>query len=253
LANNLRRDEAIINAADQLLKDQPLFWPAYDFLMIIRDNCLRPYHQESYLHLMRVQAIFQKFKKFWISGQFNALNRESAEKGMIPKGIIITDQEWLHLEWAHAFHDFCKMAYSVAFWDESGKFTAAQRKALHPHARWFYFLGEMFNVSESVVALSVLHHYLNHGYPDNGVVKQNQHFLNDAKFIFMLKILATTDIYEAMTGERSYREGKPHEFVIGKMPGELVNIGSIFIPHLDMVKETDFPSDEMICPIEHCA
>lgn len=253
LAENLRHEDAITEAANQLLKNESLFWSTHDFLLIIRDTCLRAYHEESYLHLMRVLAIFHEIKKFWLSGQFACLNREAISNGLIQESIKFSDEEWLYLEWACAFHDFCKMAYDVAFWDRSGKFTQEQRLALHPHARWFYYLGEMFNVPKPVAALAVLHHFLNHGYPDNGVVKENQHFLDDPRFVFMLKLVATADIYEAMSGERSYRQGMPHEYVIHGMLGELTNIGPIFIPHLEMIKETDFPSNKVICPISQCA
>jgi hypothetical protein len=115
LAENLRNDEAIIAAANQLLENQPLFWSTHDFLMIIRDNCLRPYHEESYLHLMRVLAIFRENKKFWLAGKFDALNRVAVEDGVFPEKISFTEDEWLCLEWAHAFHDFVRWHMQYLF------------------------------------------------------------------------------------------------------------------------------------------
>ncbi len=253
LAKNLSRSEAIKEAANHLLDGKPLFYSPIDFLLITRDECLRPYHEESFLHLMRMQAIFRDIRKLWEAGKFDTIMKEFVQKIGYQEEMFFSPDEWLYLEWAHAFHDFCKMAYTKEFWDESGTFNEAQRKALPSHARWFFYLGEMFAVPKEVVALSVLHHFRNQGYPDNGVVKANQEFLNDPKFMFMLGLLTTNDVYEAMTGKRSYRDGKPHEFVMNKLPSELTNIETDFMEILEITKEELFPGNSVISPMSLCA
>jgi len=253
LGMNLRRSEAIKEAANLILEGKPLFFSPIDFLMIIRDECLRPYHEETWLHLSRTLGIFWDICKLWQAGKFDAIMKALMQKAGLKTKIKFQPEEWLYLAWAHGLHDICKMAYKREFWDESGTFTDKQRACLHPHARWFDYLGEMFAVPRTVTALAVLHHYRNHGYPDNGVVKANQEFLEDPKFMFMLGLLTTDDVYEALSADRSYRKSLPHDVAMKIMPKELSSIESEHLVILEVLKQELFPHDRVIRPIEFCA
>ncbi|HDQ22558.1 MAG TPA: hypothetical protein ENN28_01140 [Candidatus Uhrbacteria bacterium] len=250
LAKNLRRSESVIEAARSLSLNEPLLGAPQDWLDILLHDCLKKFHEESYWHLVRVRQIFSQVKKVWQDqGLKNLPDLGMGEFKKLKVDLVFMDEDWQDLDWAAAYHDLCKMAYAKEFWDTPGKFSVKQRKDLEAHARWFYFLGEMFDVPKRVTALAVLHHYLNLHYPENGVVEKNICFLSGQNFHSMLRLLVTLDVYEAMSGNRSYRQGLPHEEVFARMPGELKEIGCGFFPVLQAVKEQFFANKEKICPI----
>ena len=246
LADNLRLSPLVIEAAGKLLKNQALIIRWVDWLTLLLMECLQHYHQETYLHVLRVRsivrAIRQMLAKYGIEGIPNYGN---ADFQKIQENFIMTDKDWERLEFASWFHDLGKMAYPQKFWNTAGKFTDDQRKELEAHARLFYYLGEMFNVPQIVSGLSVLHHYPNLHYPQNGVVMRYKDLMGQKKFRQLLRMLITMDIYEAMSGIRTYRPKiQSHQETIQKMPGELRKVGTGYIPLLEALKES-LPGDRL--------
>jgi len=170
------------------------------------EECLRPFHQESYNHLNRVRRLLIKTKimvdKHGLEGIPDYGNKEFIA---LKQRLVITESDWALLFYAAWFHDLAKMAYLVSFWNTPGKFTAEQRMQLEAHARLFFFLDEIFNVPEKLRAMSVLHHYRNQGYPHNCVVQYLQPFLTDSHFVDLLDLLIHFDIYEGCSGYRGYQ------------------------------------------------
>lgn len=248
LGQNLRRCDLVVEAANKLKQNKPLVigWP--DWLNLISLECLKSYHEESFLHLQRARRIMVKvrqlLKQYALS---DVLSLGFSDLISANELLILTDDDWLLLDYASWYHDLCRMGYDLSFWETPGKFTPDQIKALEAHARLFFYLGEFFNVSREVVGLSVLHHYPNKHYPYNGIVKNLADLLAVGKFQVMLKLLINIDIYEGMTGLRGYRkESWPHPKVVEAMPGELGEIGVDFIPILEALFQKT--PGAVICP-----
>ncbi|MCX6740570.1 MAG: hypothetical protein NTZ49_05070 [Candidatus Parcubacteria bacterium] len=159
----------------------------------------------------------------------------------------LTPEDQQNLKWAAAFHDLGRMCYPVSFWNTPGRFSQKQREQLEFHARNFYFLGEMLNVCQEVIALSVLHHYPNKGYPDNGIIAKLRPFLDQPKFQYMLKWLVTNDVYGGATDKRSYRDQIwTHEQVIQQtMPVEMARVGLGWVPFIQALKQS---GQRVVCP-----
>ncbi len=248
LGENLRRSDLVIGAAQNLLQEKPLVigWP--DWLYVVSEECLKPYHEESFMHLQRVKRILLKVRDLLEKyGPFNIPDFGHKEYLKVRDQLNLTEDDWLLLEYASWIHDLCRMAYPVSFWETPGKFSPAQVRDLEAHARLFYYLGEFFNVDRRVVGLSVLHHHPNKHYPHNGIVRKLADLTADEKFMVQLRLLINLDIYEGTTGIRGYRrEPWPHEKAIETMPGELGEVGTGYLPLIHALWEQT--PGAMICP-----
>ena len=251
LGENLRRSDAVIEAAHNLEQDKPLIWGWPDWLNIISIECLKRFHEESFLHLQRVQRMMKKVRQLLEKfSPFDIPDYGYIEFKDVQKQLSVaelTDDDWQMLDCASWFHDLCRMGYLVSFWETPGAFTPEQVKELEAHARLFYYLGEFFNVHRIVIGLSVLHHHPNKSYPHNGIVEKLTDLRLNAKFNLMLRILINLDIYEGMTGVRGYRkELWSHEKVLPLMPRELGEIGTGYLPLIQALR--DQTSGAIICP-----
>ncbi len=248
LGENLRRSDLVIEAAEKLVREEPLILGWHDWFYVVSTECLQPYHEESFMHLQRTRRILLKIRSLLEKlGPFNI--PDFGHKGYlkVQSQLNLTDDDWLMVELAAEIHDLCRMAYDVSFWQTPGKFTPQQLNELEFHARLFFYLGEFFNVDRKVVGLSVLHHNPNKHYPQNGIVREFEDLMADERFMVMLRLLVNLDIYEGMTGLRDYRD-KPltHEKAIEIMPKELGDVGTDFMPLILALREkTQGP---MICP-----
>lgn len=248
MAKNLRRSKQVIEAADCLVRNQPLEKDWQDWLEIVSRKCLRPFHPETYLHLRRVQRIIRK--KIELLQQYKLADfAEIANQDFLQiEHFALTAEDEHILNWVAAYHDLFKMGYPLAFWNTPGRFSQEQRLELELHAKFFYNLGEFFNVNKLVVAMSVLHHYPTQHYPHNGTVAKVSYILNNPKYAYMLKLVITDDVYEAVTGKRKYRlKIISHQEAMREiMPQELKNIGTAFLTLLEVLFETT--SGAVLCP-----
>lgn len=250
LAENLRRSDAVVEAAKRLVVNEPLIIHWSDWLNLLLWDCLKPFHSESYGHLLRVKEIMRNIKdmvdRYGLKGIPDYGNKDFLA---IRDKLVISETDWQLLFHAAWYHDLAKMAYPASFWTTPGKFSSLQRKELEAHARLFFFLGEFFHVPDDLTALSVLHHYPNKRYPHNGVVSQLKHHLEDPHFVQLLHFLMHCDVYEGITGERGYqRQRFLHHDALTKMPAELKHIGLAFMSLLQAAKELLFPTESVLCP-----
>ncbi|MFC1599009.1 hypothetical protein ACFL2U_03325 [Patescibacteria group bacterium] len=251
LGKNLRRSDMVIEVADKLTKNEPLVIQWEHWLDLVVLECLKPFHEESFYHLLRVRRLVRALKQMLAEHTPSDIPdygfsdfHDIQEQMQLSQ---FTELDWLILEYAAQYHDICKLGYDPEYWTTPGKFTADQRKQLEAHARLFFNLGEFFNVFRWVVSLSVLHHYPNLKYPTNGYVARVADLLADKKFTLMLKILINLDVYEGITGMRAYQRTEfSHQQAIKKMPGELGAIGTGFIPFLHALK--DVSGEAVLCP-----
>lgn len=251
LGNNLRRSDFVVWLVEQLIKNKPLGVNWQDCLELIGWDCLEQYHKETYDHLQRIGDITKNLK--YMLQRYALCDLEDyGYHGFenVRNQFCLTDQDWEMLQYAAIFHDHGKMGYPDHYW-QIPEFNEQQAKEKEDHSRLFYFYGELFNVDRLVIGLSVLHHYPNQCYPQNGVVKNFIDLIKDQKFNFMLRLLVNFDIYEALTAYRSYsrgtRKGKfSHQQALEIMPTELKAIGTGFIPFIQGLK--DHLGQATICP-----
>lgn len=248
MAQNLRRSNEVIDAADCLVHNRPLEKPWPEWMDIVRDKSLRPFHEETYLHLLRVQRIIREKVKLLRMHKLSDFEAYANEDFRQMEHFSLTEEDEKILSWAAGYHDLFKMGYPLEFWNTPGRFSDIQRQELELHAKFFYNLGEFFNVDRIVVALSVLHHYLTNHYPRNGTVAKVSYVLDDPKLFYMLKMLITDDTYEAITAERCYRLEKiSHKKAVTEiLIQELRNIGTAFLTLLEVL--FDSTPGAVLCP-----
>ena len=244
LAENLNHSDLIVGLASKIANNEPLILDWVSLLNLVFIECLRNFHRESYEHMQRVRQIIREIKAMLAKHDIKDLPDYGVPQfNRIKKQLTLTEMDWVLLEHAACYHDLGKMAYSQEFWNTPGKFTDRQRKELEAHARVFFYLGEFLDVNQVVVGLSVLHHYPNLCYPKNGIIQKLNTLLaatdfDRNKFQCMLEMLITVDIYEGISGVRSYRRQRyGHEKTLTQMVGELGKIGQSYIPFLQAVWE----------------
>jgi len=252
LATNLRRSPSIIEAGEKLLANQVIGWSWQSWLQIILSDCLHPFHAESYHHSIRISqivlAIKEKYKKSGFAGFEDLGNKEFAR---VQENLFFNQEDWEYIENAAFYHDLGKLGFPKGFWDTPGEFTKEQQESRKIHPPLFFPMGEKFNVPLKVTGLALAHHYLNLGYPNNGLISIFHDYLLDQKFRQMLEILTTLDIYDGMRGRRCYRRTVfSHDQVRARMPRELGSMGLRFTPLLEVVIQT--PRIEKLYPAQSC-
>jgi hypothetical protein len=235
LAKNLNRSDLIFGLASKIANNESLILDWVSLLNLVFIECLHNFHLESYEHMLRVRRIIQEIKIMLAKHDIKNLPDYGIRQfNRIKQHLDLAETDWVLLEHAACFHDLGKMAFPLEFWNTPGKFTEAQR---------FFYLGEFLDVNQVVVGLSVLHHHPNLCYPKNGIVKKLNKQLaaidfDSNKFQYMLELLITVDIYEGISGVRSYRKQRyGHEKTLTQMAGELGKIGESYIPFLQAVWE----------------
>ena len=248
LAKNLRNSEVVVWATHRLIANEAIGINWEHLLKEIVDCCLKKFHQESYWHLMRMQNLMQKQLNLYAQKGSDQIDDFGFLAFRKLRHFKLTPEDQNNMIWAASFHDLCRMCYSPSFWNTPGPFTSQQRKQLDFHARNFFYLGEMVNAYPEVIALSVLHHWPNKGYPGNGVIAKLKPFLNNPKFRYMLNWLVTTDVYCGATDKRSYRQTVWGHLKVLKetLPRELSNIGMGFVPFIHAIWQ---PNQVVACPI----
>lgn len=246
LAQNLRRSDLIIWAAERIRKQEPLAINWEDLLTDIIETCLKTFHQESYLLLRRMQMLMKRQLEFLEDRRISEIDDFGYSEFHSMRHYELSAHEKDSLVWAALFHDLCRLCYELDFWTTPGAFPQEKRKLLDYHVRDFYFLGEMLNVSPLVTALAVLHHYPNKGYPSNGIITKLRSFLTNPRFRYMLNWLISNIVYVGATNPRSYRKDWGDELVLSDiMPQELRPIGMGFAPFILAIKQ---PGENVACP-----
>jgi hypothetical protein len=236
LAENLRRSDFVIEAAKKLIRGEPLVINWEDCLWLVMEECLKSYHEETYRHLLRMRQIMMEMFKMLAKQDPCQMDDFGHPEFHQLNHFTLTKRDKMHLIWGASYHDICRMGYPVEYWNTQGAFSSEQRLMLEYHARLFFNLGEFFNVDPKVIALSLLHHFPNKHYPQNGFVSRYQHWIKQPKFSYMLKLLVTVDVYCGATDWRSYRvERWGHQKVIREtLPTELAEgVGMGFVPFLE--------------------
>ncbi len=247
LAKNLKRSEVAVWAARRVIRSEAIGINWEHLLDDIVETCLKEFHYETYRHLKRMHGIMAEELKYLQHHQPAQMDDRGIKEFREMEHFPLGEEEQAQMKWASSFHDICRMSYKVSYWKKKGKFTPLQRKQLDFHARNFFFLGQLFNVYQEVIALSVLHHYPNKGYPDNGIIAKLTPFLAQPKFQYMLNWLVTNDVYTGATDDRGYRDQPyTHEQAIGQtMPTELGPVGMAWVPFIEAIKQ---PGDKVVCP-----
>lgn len=247
LAENLRTSEVQVWAAKRVIDSQAIAINWEHLFDDVVDTCLREFHPETSIHLRRMQRLMKGQIMLRMHKRLSQIDDLGIKAFRRIKHYLLNEEDQLHLEWAAAYHDICRMCYEREYWETPGPFTPEQRKQLDFHARNFLYLAEMYNVHPVVSALSVLHHYPNKGYPDNGVIIKLKPFLNQPKFRYMLKWLVTTDVYGGSTDRRAYRpQAWTHLKVLkDTLPRELGSVGLGFVPFIHALWE---PGQPVACP-----
>ena len=250
LGMNLRKSSQLVEIAHSLKKSesQLITWQeGLEFAL----ECLSEFHPESYRHSIRVKELMLITRDLWQKYCLHDLPMNPLLKKVFDRlkmaypdcpgkflGINFSDQEWASILYAALFHDLGKMGFPAWFWNKPGKFSPEEAQYREHHPRLFYPLGEMFGVPYIVTALALFHHFLNLGYPRNGLIRMFGDYMQDFRFKCILCLLTTNDIYDGMRGERSYRRDVyDHQQVITRMPKELGEIGLRFVPFLDAAFE----------------
>lgn len=246
LAENLQTSELLVWAARQVIVSEAIGVNWEHLFDDMVENCLREFHEESYIHLRRMHRLMASQLVLSLHKKLSQIDDFGIKAFRRMKHYLLNEDDQSHLKWASSYHDVCRMCYSREFWETPGPFSPEQRKQLDFHARNFYFLGEMYNVNPVVSALSVLHHWPNKGYPDNGIIAKLSPFLRDPKFRYMLNWLVTTDVYCGSTDRRSYRDNVwDHIRVLKKtLPDELGKIGMGFVPFIHALWK---PNQQAVC------
>ncbi|MCX6745014.1 MAG: hypothetical protein NTX82_05830 [Candidatus Parcubacteria bacterium] len=247
LAKNLRKSETIVWATKRVMKSEAIGINWEHLLNYVVEDCLKPFHEETYWHLKRMHRIMTEQFKLLEHQKPEQLDDFGCQDFRTMEHFELTSSDQQNLKWAAAFHDLGRMCYPVSFWNTKGAFSLKQRKQLDFHARNFYFLGEMLNVYQEVIALSVLHHWPNKGYPDNGIIARLRPFLDQPKFQYTLNWLVTNDVYGGATDRRSYRDHAwSHEqVIIETMPKEMARVGLGWVPFIQALKQ---PGQGVVCP-----
>ncbi|OGY41383.1 MAG: hypothetical protein A2Y82_00135 [Candidatus Buchananbacteria bacterium RBG_13_36_9] len=240
LAENLSQSLSIIEVAECLYKNQQLKWGWKDLLPVVLADCLYPFHADSYLHSVRMAEIVKflqeghKQRGFANFPDFG--NKDFAE---ITRNLMMAEDDWACLLAAAYHHDGGKMGLKKGFWDKPGKFTPKEKECRKVHPGMFFPIGEMFGVPLKVTALAIAHHYLNLGYPNNGLIKCFQDIIFEPKFKVILIMLTTLDCYDGMRGPREYRVDLfSHDQVMENLPYELGQMGTDFVPLVELVNSS---------------
>ena len=250
LGMNLRKSPQLVEIAHSLKKSefQLITWQEGLELVL---QCLSEFHPESYRHSIRVRELVLIIKDLWqkfclkdlpinhsLKTAFDNLKIAYPDYPGNFLDVNFTDQEWTIILYSALFHDLGKMGFPAWFWNKPGKFSPEEAQYREHHPCLFYPLGETFDVPYIVTALAFFHHFLNLGYPRNGMIGLFRDYLHDFKFHCILCLLTTMDIYDGMRGERSYRRQEfNHDQVLAKMPSELGEIGLRFVPFLEAASE----------------
>jgi len=240
LAKNLGQSPSIIEVADCLYNNQQLKWNWKDLLPVVLADCLYPFHADSYHHSVRMAEIVQFLKEEYKQRGFANFpdfgNKDFAE---ITRNLEMTEDDWACLLAAAYHHDGGKMGLPVGFWNKPGEFNAKEKECRKVHPGLFFPIGEMLGVPLKVTALNIAHHYLNLGYPNNGLIKCFQDIIFEPKFKVILIMLITLDCYDGMRGPRDYRVNLfSHDQVMENLPQELGQMGTIFMPLVELVNSS---------------
>ena len=239
-AQNLGQSGAIQSAAETLYKSEELLGTWQNWLDLVALECLQPFHAESFDHCQRVPGILRIIRQILARyGPQGIPDCGVEDFGQLRKKLVLSPQEWEKMEYAGKYHDQGKLAYPKDFWSYPGKFEDWQIQMKKAHPRMFFILGELFGVPLWVTALAVFHHFLNLGYPDNGMVVAFNGYLQDPLFLLEEMLLINCDCYDGIRGLRGYhRTIFDHFQTIDKLRGELRKIGPGFIPVLQAAYDT---------------
>lgn len=119
------------------------------------------------------------------------------------RALDLTQEQLTHLEWGSLLHDIGKLAIPNQIILKPGPLTDQERAVLRSHPQQGFemlkdatFLGEAL-----VVALHHQERYDGRGYP---------HGLAGREIPLLARVCTVADAYEAMTADRSYRQGRTH-------------------------------------------
>jgi hypothetical protein len=239
-AHNLRVSEAIRSSAETLYNSEQLLGTWQEWLELVAHECLKPFHAESFDHCQRVPEVLRVIRQILARyGPKGVPDCGIEEFGQIRERLILSEEDWQKVEYAAKYHDQGKLAYSKGFWSYPGKFKDWQIEMKKAHPRMFYILGELFGVPLWVTGLAVFHHFLNLGYPENGLVAAFSDYLQDPLFLLEEMLLINCDCYDGIRGPRQYhRSIFDHFQTIAKLRYELRKIGPAMLPLLEAAYQT---------------
>ena len=181
------------------------------------------YHEQQDTYLNTVQALVSAIEASDAStrGHSERVTRFSLD---LANHIGLPPDAVARLEKAAILHDIGKIGINVAVLHKKGKLTEDEFAHMRQHPAIGARILEPIRFLEGIRNIILQHHerHDGRGYP-NG--------LKGEQLLLEARILAIADTYDAMTSDRPYRKGLPHEIAIQEI---LDHAGTQFDPQLAM-------------------
>jgi HD-GYP domain-containing protein (c-di-GMP phosphodiesterase class II) len=157
---------------------------------------------------------------------------------LVARGLGIAEQEMYQVEVAALLHDVGKIGVPDAVLKKNGPLTAEERAVINKHPEYSWSILRLFPGLEAASLYALHHHesYDGSGYPAK---------LKGTDIPTVSRIISVIDSYDAMTSNRCYRKGLPHEEAVRRLlagSGTQFDSGivNIFIPIAEQERHNVF-------------
>lgn len=176
-------------------------------------------------------------KSHWTAGHSQRVTRLAVRLG---KELALPETELERLYRGGLLHDIGKIGIAQEILDKPGQLTAAERATIESHPVVGATIVQPITAFEDVIGIVRHHHerWDGAGYPDR---------LAGRAIPRLARVLSLADVYDALSSPRPYRDGLPHDVVMGIIARDL---GQAFDPEIGAVFLEMMRGDARTAPAE---
>lgn len=140
----------------------------------------------------------------------------------VARGLSLSEDHMYQVEVAALLHDIGKIGVPDAVLKKNGPLTPEERAIINKHPEYSWSILRLFNGLQPASLYALHHHegFDGKGYPAG---------LKGTEIPTVSRIVSVIDSYDAMTSNRCYRKGLPHEEAVRRL---LAGCGTQFDPQI---------------------